>query len=76
MTPFYQRLPDVAGFGVERSADLIGLSLTVGAAAGVAAHAVATGVHRARRGERPDKPATELPVVPAPKQTSEEDSNG
>jgi hydrogenase small subunit len=76
MTPFYQRLPDVAGFGVERSADLIGLSLTVGAAAGVAAHAVATGVHRARRGARPDKPVTELPVVPSETPASEEDSNG
>jgi hydrogenase small subunit len=76
MTPFYQRLPDVAGFGVERSADLIGLSLTVGAAAGVAAHAVATGVNRARHGARPDKPVTELPVVPSETPASEEDSNG
>lgn len=75
MTPFYQRLPDVAGFGVERSADLIGLSLTVGAAAGVAAHAVATGVQRARRGERPDKPVAELPVVQSETPASEEDPN-
>ena len=49
MTPFYGRLPDVAGFGVERYADTIGLALAVGATAGVAAHAVATGVHQMRQ---------------------------
>ena len=59
MTPFYERLPDVAGFGVERNADLIGASLAVGATAGVAAHAIATGVSRAR-----EKKRTPLPVAP------------
>ena len=48
MTPFYGRLPDVMGFGVERYADTIGAALAVGATAGVAAHAVATGVHQIR----------------------------
>lgn len=48
MTPFYGRLPGVAGFGVESTADTIGAALAVGAAAGVAAHAIATGVSRAR----------------------------
>lgn len=61
MTPFYGRLPNVAGFGVERNADLLGAALAVGATAGVAAHAVATGVHRAR-----EKKRTPLPVVPTP----------
>jgi hypothetical protein len=76
MTPFYERLPDIAGFGVERNADLIGLSLAVGAAAGVGAHAIATGIHRARTGQSPKKPAVDLPVVnPEPKK-SEEDPNG
>jgi hydrogenase small subunit len=58
MSPFYDRLPDVGGFGVERNLDLFGAALAVGATAGVVAHAVATGVHqvRARR-------ARELPVV-------------
>lgn len=56
MTPFYERLPDVAGFGVERTVDTVGLALAVGATAGVAAHAVATGVQRARA-------KRELPVV-------------
>jgi len=56
MTPFYNRLPDVAGFGVERKVDTIGAALAVGVTAGVAAHAVATGIHRARARK-------ELPVV-------------
>ncbi len=51
-TPFYDRLPEVAGFGVESTADTIGFALAAGATAGVAAHAVATGVHRARMRHR------------------------
>ena len=56
MTPFYNRLPGVTGFGVERTVDVIGAALAVGAAAGVAAHAVATGIHRMREGRK-------LPVI-------------
>ena len=56
MTPFYNRLPGVTGFGVERTADVIGAALAVGAAAGVAAHAVATGIHRMRERRK-------LPVI-------------
>ena len=59
MTPFYERLPDVAGFGVERSVDMIGAALAVGATAGVAAHAIATAVHQAR--ERRKLPVLETP---------------
>lgn len=59
MTPFYGRLPNVRGFGVERYADTLGAALAIGATAGVAAHAIATGVHqmRARRN---------LPVIETP----------
>jgi hydrogenase small subunit len=59
MSPFYDRLPDVGGFGVEQRLDLLGAALAIGATAGVAAHAVATGVHqvRARRA------AAALPVL-------------
>jgi hydrogenase small subunit len=46
MTPFYDRLPDVGGFGVERRVDTIGASLALGAAAGVAAHATMTVMHQ------------------------------
>jgi hydrogenase small subunit len=60
MTPFYGRLPNVGGFPIERTADTIGLSLAVGAAAGVAAHAIATGVHQVR--ERRKLPVIETPT--------------
>jgi hydrogenase small subunit len=49
MTPFYERMPDVAGFGVERRVDTIGAALAVGAAAGVAAHAGMTVLHQIQR---------------------------
>jgi Ni,Fe-hydrogenase I small subunit len=57
MTPFYGRLPDVGGFAVERTADTIGAALALGATAGVAAHAIATGVHQMRQRKR------QLPVL-------------
>jgi hydrogenase small subunit len=60
MTPFYGRLPDVGGFGIERNVDLIGAALAVGATAGVVAHAAATGVHQMRERKR------QLPVVEQP----------
>jgi len=66
MTPFYERLPDVAGFGVERRVDTIGGVLAVGVTAGVTAHAVATGIHRARQRKQ-------LPVVSQPSQEAEVD---
>jgi hydrogenase small subunit len=60
MTPFYGRLPNVAGFGVERYADTLGAALAIGATAGVAAHAIATGVHQVR--ERRKLPVVETPT--------------
>lgn len=61
MSPFYERMPDVGGFGVERNIDLLGAALALGAAGGVAAHAIATGVHQVRQ----RKVVSELPVVDA-----------
>ncbi|HTR79057.1 MAG TPA: hydrogenase small subunit [Gemmatimonadaceae bacterium] len=49
MTPFYGRLPDVGGFGIEQHVDTIGAALAVGAAAGVAAHATMTVLHQIKR---------------------------
>jgi hydrogenase small subunit len=49
MAPFYNRLPNVGGFGVERRVDSIGATLAVGAAAGVLAHAGMTVMHQIRR---------------------------
>lgn len=47
-TPFYQRLPNVTGFGVEATADQVGLGIVAGVAAAFAAHGVASYV-RARK---------------------------
>jgi hydrogenase small subunit len=60
MSPFYERLPDVGGFGVEQRVDLLGAALALGATAGVVAHAAATGIHQARERKR------QLPVVEPP----------
>jgi hydrogenase small subunit len=46
MTPFYRRLPKVPGFGVETTADKIGLGIAAAAVAGVAAHAIASSVKK------------------------------
>lgn len=59
MAPFYGRLPEIAGFGIEAKIDTIGGALAAGTIAGVAAHAVMTGVHQVRA-------KRQLPVVPAP----------
>ena len=40
MTPFYRRLPEVPGFGVESTVDKIGVAAVGLTAAGVAAHAI------------------------------------
>jgi hydrogenase small subunit len=64
MTPFYGRLPDVGGFGVERTVDIMGAALAIGAAAGVAAHAAATGIHQAR--ERRKLAVLDSPPPPPP----------
>lgn len=40
--PLYQRMPNVSGFGIESSADKIGMVALGVTAAGIAAHAVAT----------------------------------
>lgn len=41
-SPFYQRMPDTHGFGIEATADQIGMALGVATVAGVTAHAVYT----------------------------------
>ncbi len=48
MTPFYGRLPRVAGFGVETTADEIGIGLLAGTGALIAAHGIARAVQRRR----------------------------
>jgi hydrogenase small subunit len=75
MSPFYTRLPNVSGVSVERTADLVGLSLAAGAAAGVAAHAMATQLHQIRSRRRAASPpgvATPPGYTPVTGQRSEQ----
>jgi hypothetical protein len=58
MAPFYGRLPNVAGIGIESKVDVIGASLAAGAVAGVAAHAIATGVYQLRHRRAMEEAAT------------------
>jgi hydrogenase small subunit len=52
--PFYQRLPNFPGFGIESTADTIGAAALGVAAAGAAAHAVMTNVRKRKDiGEQP-----------------------
>jgi hydrogenase small subunit len=44
--PFYQHLASFPGFGIESTADSIGVAIGVGAAAGVAAHAISTNIRK------------------------------
>ncbi|EEC97164.1 hypothetical protein PRABACTJOHN_01429, partial [Parabacteroides johnsonii DSM 18315] len=46
MSPFYKRLPDVHGFGIEATADQIGLAVGAATVAGIAVHAVATNIRK------------------------------
>lgn len=62
--PFYRRLPNFPGFGIESTADTLGLTALGAAAAGAAAHAVMTNVRKRRDigeqpGESPDSPEVE-----------------
>lgn len=76
MTPFYGRMPDIAGFGVESSADTIGAALALGALAGVTTHAVATGIHRRRARARGELPVIYPPTVPRPEAATGPDTPG
>ena len=49
MTPFYGRLPNVAGFPIEERVDTIGSALAFGALAGVVAHGAGTVLTQIRR---------------------------
>ncbi len=44
--PFYQHLPGFKGFGIEKTADKIGVGLGIVTAAGIAAHAISTNIQK------------------------------
>lgn len=49
MTPFYGRLPNIAGFPIEERVDTIGSALALGALAGVVAHGAGTVLTQIKR---------------------------
>lgn len=51
MSPFYRRLPNVPGFGIEFTADQIGAGLAMATAAAFAAHGVISAVRKGRNTE-------------------------
>ena len=60
--PFYQRLASFPGFGIETTADKIGLAVGAAAVAGAAAHAVLTNVRKRHEiGEHPGESASLAP---------------
>jgi hydrogenase small subunit len=57
--PFYEHLPSFPGFGIETTADTIGVAVGAVAAASIAAHAVTTGIRRRHvEKDTQDQPAT------------------
>jgi hydrogenase small subunit len=46
--PFYQHLPGFKGFGIEKTADRIGLGLGIATAVGIGAHMLSTNVQKRR----------------------------
>jgi hydrogenase small subunit len=63
MSPFYKQLPNVSGFGVEVTAEEIGIGV-IGAVAGLtAAHAIGTAVRLHRRANT--APAKAMPAIEA-----------
>ena len=70
-SPFYEALPNVAGFGADTSAETIGLSVIGGVAALTAAHGVGKGLQgaaarrsEARKNDRDIKPVPGVPPLP------------
>ncbi len=60
--PFYRRLASFPGFGIETTADKIGLAVGAAAVAGAAAHAILTNVRKQHEiGEHPGESASLAP---------------
>lgn len=51
MTPFYERLPNVEGFGADVDADTLGIGIVAGTAAAFTAHGIAKSIQRRRSDE-------------------------
>ncbi|MBI2516934.1 MAG: hydrogenase small subunit [Opitutae bacterium] len=78
--PFYQRLPNFPGFGIEATADKIGVAAAVVATAGLVGHAVLTSVRKREiiNEKRPSKPSPAMATAtanPKPTECHHEQSN-
>jgi hydrogenase small subunit len=65
-SPFYQRLPSVAGFGADTSAETVGVGVVVGVTAVMAAHGVGKGLQAAHARRSAAAPAGGPPAAGAP----------
>lgn len=64
MTPFYERLPNVEGFGVDVSVDALGVGLVVGTAAAFTTHGILKSIqrHRAKAAREAARAASAKPT--------------
>jgi hydrogenase small subunit len=60
--PFYQHLASFPGFGIESTADTIGVTVGVVTAAGIAAHAVATNIRQRKRIKEEIRTSDQVPT--------------
>jgi hydrogenase small subunit len=51
--PFYRHLPSFPGFGIESTADTVGVVIGAATAAGIAAHAIATNIRKRKQINEP-----------------------
>ena len=80
-SPFYKRLPSVAGFGADTTAETVGVGLVAGVTALMAAHGVGKGIQAARArhtaaetAEQPSAEIAEQPSAETAEQPSAEDA--
>lgn len=76
MSPFYRRLPKVAGFGVDTTAGDIGIAATAVVAGATVAHAIASAVRHQIRPPEPPAALSPKAVPPEPPQDLKEGDNG
>ena len=58
--PFYRHMASFPGFGIETTADTVGLAVGAATAVGIAAHAISTNI------KKRSKPANEVPESERP----------
>jgi hydrogenase small subunit len=75
MSPFYERLPNVPGFGADTTAETVGLAIVGAVAAASAAHAVGKGIQGAHQ-RRAGTPATAGAATPGDQPRTPEPQEG